>query len=163
MGSIPTGGTGLLLRACLDRPFLLMRVALSCPECCNPNQLLNCQSSTIAHYRIVLMTGTNSKRPRRVLSGVQPSGNLTIGNYIGALRQWAREQHHYESFFCVVDLHAITMPYDPAHCAPRRAKSRRSIWPAALIRQSRRSSYNRTSRRTASWPGCWIALPRWGG
>jgi tryptophanyl-tRNA synthetase len=67
------------------------------------------------------MTGTNSKRRKRVLSGVQPSGNLTIGNYVGALRQWAREQYHYESFFCVVDLHAVTMPYDPATL---RAKTR---------------------------------------
>jgi len=54
-----------------------------------------------------------SKKRKRVLSGVQPSGNLTIGNYLGALRQWAREQHNFDSFFCVVDLHAITMPYDP--------------------------------------------------
>jgi tryptophanyl-tRNA synthetase len=57
---------------------------------------------------------TGSKTRKRVLSGVQPSGNLTIGNYLGALKQWAREQHNYESFFCVVDLHAITMPYEPA-------------------------------------------------
>ncbi|MCD4687016.1 MAG: tryptophan--tRNA ligase, partial [Anaerolineae bacterium] len=36
-----------------------------------------------------------------------------IGNYVGALKQWAREQHNFDSFFCVVDLHAITVPYDP--------------------------------------------------
>jgi len=62
-----------------------------------------------------------SKTRKRVFSGVQPSGNLTIGNYIGALRQWAREQRNFESFFCVVDLHAITVPYDPAEL---RAKTR---------------------------------------
>jgi tryptophanyl-tRNA synthetase len=56
----------------------------------------------------------SGSKPKRVLSGVQPSGSLTIGNYVGALRQWAREQHNYESFFCVVDLHAITVPYNPA-------------------------------------------------
>lgn len=61
------------------------------------------------------------QRNKRVLSGVQPSGNLTIGNYLGALKQWAREQYNYESFFCVVDLHAITVPYDPATL---RAKTR---------------------------------------
>lgn len=59
------------------------------------------------------MSDQNGKLRKRVLSGVQPSGNLTIGNYLGALRQWAREQHNFESFFCVVDLHAITAPYDP--------------------------------------------------
>jgi tryptophanyl-tRNA synthetase len=59
------------------------------------------------------MSDSGSKKHKRVLSGVQPSGNLTIGNYVGALKQWAREQHHFESFFCVVDLHAITTPFDP--------------------------------------------------
>jgi tryptophanyl-tRNA synthetase len=54
------------------------------------------------------------KRQKRVLSGVQPSGSLTIGNYVGALKQWAREQYNFESFFCVVDLHAVTVPYNPA-------------------------------------------------
>jgi tryptophanyl-tRNA synthetase len=51
-------------------------------------------------------------RPR-VLSGIQPSGNLTIGNYLGALRQWVAEQDTYDCYFCVVDLHAITLPQDP--------------------------------------------------
>lgn len=50
---------------------------------------------------------------KRVLSGIQPSGNLTIGNYLGALRQWVAEQDQYECYFCVVDLHALTMPQDP--------------------------------------------------
>ena len=60
------------------------------------------------------MSNNSSKKQKRVLSGVQPSGNLTIGNYVGALRQWAREQHNFESFFCVVDLHAVTVPYEPS-------------------------------------------------
>lgn len=50
---------------------------------------------------------------KRVFSGVQPSGDLHIGNYIGALSQWAKNQDQYENFFCVVDLHAITIPTDP--------------------------------------------------
>ena len=57
---------------------------------------------------------SNPETRKRVLSGVQPSGNLTIGNYLGALSQWVQEQHHYESYFCVVDMHAITVPQDPA-------------------------------------------------
>ncbi len=60
------------------------------------------------------MTNHGSKQRKRVLSGVQPSGNLTIGNYVGALRQWARAQYDFESYFCVVDLHAVTIPYEPA-------------------------------------------------
>jgi len=51
---------------------------------------------------------------KRVFSGVQPSGNLTLGNYLGALRQFVALQHEHECFFCVVDLHAITVPQDPS-------------------------------------------------
>jgi tryptophanyl-tRNA synthetase len=50
---------------------------------------------------------------QRVLSGVQPTGNLHLGNYLGAIRNWVVNQAEYENFFCVVDLHAITVPHDP--------------------------------------------------
>jgi tryptophanyl-tRNA synthetase len=50
----------------------------------------------------------------RVLSGVQPSGSLHIGNYLGALKNWVKIQYNYESIFCIVDLHAITVHQDPA-------------------------------------------------
>lgn len=50
---------------------------------------------------------------KRVLSGVQPSGTLTLGNYLGALKNWAVLQHQYDSLFCIVNLHAITVPQDP--------------------------------------------------
>lgn len=48
-----------------------------------------------------------------IFSGIQPSGNLHIGNYIGAVHQWKAMQDTYNSLFCVVDLHAITVPQDP--------------------------------------------------
>jgi tryptophanyl-tRNA synthetase len=44
---------------------------------------------------------------------VQPTGTLHLGNYLGAIRQWVKNQDEYENFFCVVDLHAITAPHDP--------------------------------------------------
>ena len=50
----------------------------------------------------------------RVFSGIQPSGGLHIGNYLGAIRNWVRNQDRYENIFCIVDLHAITVPQDPA-------------------------------------------------
>lgn len=56
---------------------------------------------------------------KRIFSGAQPTGNLHIGNYLGALRNWVDLQHDYESFFCVVDLHAITIPQDPAKLAAK--------------------------------------------
>ncbi len=49
---------------------------------------------------------------RRVFSGVQPSGVLHLGNYLGAIRQWVATQHNNENYFCIVDLHAITVPQD---------------------------------------------------
>ncbi|MEY2468608.1 MAG: tryptophanyl-tRNA synthetase, partial [Actinomycetota bacterium] len=44
----------------------------------------------------------------RVLSGIQPTGGFHLGNYVGAVRHWANDQHDHESFYCVVDLHALT-------------------------------------------------------
>lgn len=51
---------------------------------------------------------------KRVLSGIQPSGNLTLGNYIGALQNFVKLQKDHECFFMIVDLHAITVPQDPS-------------------------------------------------
>ena len=50
---------------------------------------------------------------KRIFSGVQPTGNLHLGNYLGAIRNWARLQADFECIYCVVDLHAITLPQDP--------------------------------------------------
>lgn len=50
---------------------------------------------------------------KRVFSGMQPSGQLHLGNYLGALKQWVTHQHEKENFFCIVDMHAITVAQDP--------------------------------------------------
>ena len=50
---------------------------------------------------------------KRVFSGIQPTGNIHIGNYVGAIRHWAKMQADYDNVFCVVDLHAITIQQDP--------------------------------------------------
>ena len=49
----------------------------------------------------------------RVLSGIQPTGDIHLGNYLGAVRHWAVDQHKADSYFCVVDLHALTQPREP--------------------------------------------------
>ncbi|MBD2577687.1 tryptophan--tRNA ligase [Oscillatoria sp. FACHB-1406] len=54
---------------------------------------------------------------QRILSGVQPTGNLHLGNYLGAIRNWVEAQQQYDNYFCVVDLHAITVPHNPATLA----------------------------------------------
>jgi tryptophanyl-tRNA synthetase len=52
---------------------------------------------------------------KRVFSGVKPTGHLTLGNYLGAMRRWAAvDQHRADALFCVVDLHALTVDHDPA-------------------------------------------------
>src|SRR5437879_12504245 len=56
---------------------------------------------------------TSGERRERVFSGIKPSGTPTLGNYIGAIRNWVAEQDIYDNIFCVVDLHAITVPQDP--------------------------------------------------
>lgn len=53
------------------------------------------------------------EKKKRIFSGIQPSGNLTIGNYLGALKNWVKLQNEYECYFCVVDLHAITVQQEP--------------------------------------------------
>src|SRR3984957_15447942 len=50
---------------------------------------------------------------KRVFSGMQPTGNLHLGNYLGALKNWVKMQDTHECYYCVVDLHAITVPQDP--------------------------------------------------
>jgi tryptophanyl-tRNA synthetase len=49
----------------------------------------------------------------RIFSGVQPTGNLHLGNYLGAIRNWVALQRDYDCIFCIVDLHALTLPQDP--------------------------------------------------
>ena len=50
----------------------------------------------------------------RSFSGIQPTGDLHLGNFLGAVSRWVRDQHTHDAVFCVVDLHALTLPQDPA-------------------------------------------------
>ena len=56
---------------------------------------------------------------KRIFSGAQPTGNVHLGNYLGALKNWVALQHEYESFFCIVNLHAITVTHDPKALAQK--------------------------------------------
>jgi tryptophanyl-tRNA synthetase len=80
--------------------------------------ILRCESSSSSSSsgaEVSTEEGKTEEPPRikRVLSGVQPTGTLHLGNYLGAIRQWVAYQEEYDNFFCVVDLHAITAPHDP--------------------------------------------------
>ena len=69
---------------------------------------------------------------QRVFSGIQPSGELHIGNYLGAVQNWVRLQTEYDCLFCVVDLHAITQPYEPAELPLRTLDMARSLFATGL-------------------------------
>lgn len=56
--------------------------------------------------------GRATRRPR-VFSGIQPSGDVHLGNYLGAVKRWVDEQRDKENYFCIVDLHSLTVPQDP--------------------------------------------------
>ena len=76
---------------------------------------------------------------KRVFSGIQPTGNLHLGNYLGAIRNWVRMQDESECVFSVVDLHAITVAQDPA--TPNAAYCSRKAGCACM----------------PNWPGCGCA------
>jgi len=64
---------------------------------------------------------------KRVFSGIQPTGDIHIGNYLGALRNWVSLQDDYDAIYCVVDLHAITAPYDPVELSAARLKTAKTL------------------------------------
>jgi tryptophanyl-tRNA synthetase len=68
----------------------------------------------------------------RIFSGIQPSGELHLGNYLGAVKNWVALQHQFESIFCIVDYHAITGAYDPEALRKRRADMAVSLLAAGL-------------------------------
>ncbi|HUP69913.1 MAG TPA: tryptophan--tRNA ligase [Acidimicrobiales bacterium] len=68
----------------------------------------------------------------RVLSGIQPTGDAHLGNYLGAIRQWVDDQHHHDAYFFVVDLHALTIPRDPADLRARTLETAQLLLAAGL-------------------------------
>jgi tryptophanyl-tRNA synthetase len=69
---------------------------------------------------------------KRVFSGIQPTGELHLGNYVGALKNWVTMQDEYETIYCVVDLHAMTLPYDPAELFAARLETARMLLAAGV-------------------------------
>ena len=68
----------------------------------------------------------------RVLSGVQPSGDVHLGNYLGAFRTWVSDQHRHEAFFCVVDLHALAQDHDPTVLASKTLETATNLMAVGL-------------------------------
>jgi tryptophanyl-tRNA synthetase len=68
----------------------------------------------------------------RVFSGIQPTGEMHLGNYLGAVRQWVADQDDHDAIYCVVDLHAMTVPYDVATLAERTERTAALLLAAGL-------------------------------
>ena len=92
-----------------------------------------------------------------VFSGVQPSGNLTIGNYLGAIKNFSRFSEDYKTFYCVVDLHAITVRQVPAELRRRTYETLALYMACGLDETKTPSSFSPTFPLTQSLAGCSIA------
>ena len=99
-------------------------------------------------------TGPNVPTRRRVFSGVQPSGDPQLGNYIGAFKGWVEGQDEKENFFCVVDLHSITVDIAPDELR-RQTRELAAVLFASGIDPAKSTLFVQ-SHVTAHAEGCWI-------
>jgi tryptophanyl-tRNA synthetase len=102
------------------------RAPFAPPEATSPGGFLFVSTENIEQEHIVT---TNQ---RRVFSGVQPTGNMHIGNYLGAFRNWVSLQDDYDTIYCIVDLHALTIPGDPADLSRNRLEAAKVLLAAGI-------------------------------
>ena len=90
----------------------------------------------------------------RIFSGIQPTGDKHLGNLIGGFRQYAATQERGEGFFCIVDLHSITVEFDPDDFREKTLDLAGMLFATGLDQSARPSSSRATSRRTPRRRGC---------
>ena len=94
-----------------------------------------------------------------VFSGVQPTGNLHLGNYLGAIKRFVELQDRFDCIYCVVDMHAITVWQDPTEL-PKATREVTAAFIACGIDPKKHIVFNQSrSPSTPSSPGCSIASP----
>ena len=91
---------------------------------------------------------------RRVFSGIQPTGDTQLGNYLGAIKGWADRQTEKENFFCIVDLHAITVEYDPDDLRTRTRSLAAMLFACGI--DPAKSTLFIQSHVTAHAEACWL-------
>jgi len=96
---------------------------------------------------------------KRIFSGIQPSGSVTLGNYIGAMKQFVNLQNEYECFFCIVDQHAITVPQDRIKLRKNIKTLALYIWPLAWILKRIPYSFNQKYQRMHRQAGFYRVYP----
>ena len=99
------------------------------------------------------------EKRKRILSGIQPTGTPTLGNYIGAVRNWALLQSDYDCLYMVADLHALTVRQTPANLRRQTREMAARCWLWALTRNSMCCLCKAMFPPTASFPGFWPATP----
>ncbi|GIS12333.1 MAG: hypothetical protein CM15mP115_14840 [Alphaproteobacteria bacterium] len=104
------------------------------------------------------MTSLLPMPEKRIFSGIQPTGNLHLGNYLGAIRNWVTLQDDFESIYCVVDLHAITVAQDPQQLRQSTREVAASLIAAGISPERSVCSTSRACLSIRNSPGCSTAL-----
>ena len=82
----------------------------------------------------------NAARKKVMLSGIQPSGDLTLGSYLGAIKNWAERDEEFDNYYFMADMHSITVRQDPApharaaravHCLRPRSREEHALYPVS--------------------------------
>ena len=111
------------------------------------------------------MAGDSDSTKPRVFSGIQPTGRKTLGNYSGGFRQYAQTQETHDAFFCIVDLHSITVEYDPNELRDSTLDLAAMLFATGLDAERSTVFCQSTSRRTQRRRGsCRLspAMASWG-
>ena len=93
-----------------------------------------------------------------MLSGIQPSGELHPGNYLGAIKNWGARADEFDCFYFMADMHTITVRQTPAELR-RRTLEQVAQYIACWTRSATQFLSSPTCTSTRSWPGCWSATP----
>ena len=103
------------------------------------------------------------KVSKRILSGVQPSGDLHLGNYLGAIKNFVSLQKEFECFFCVVDLHAITVWQDPKILKQKTREVAAAFIASGIDPKKILYLFNHKFLSMLSWHGFLIVWHAWDG
>ena len=104
-----------------------------------------------------------AKQAMRVVSGIQPTGGLHLGNLLGAILRWVRMQDEAECLFFLADLHALTVEVDPAQLRDNVREMAAALIASGSIPPNRPSSPRATFRAMRKWRGFSNARPGWAG
>lgn len=96
-----------------------------------------------------------------IFSGIQPSGDLTLGNYLGAIKNWVKLRDQYENYFCIVDLHAVTVRQEPKDLRRRTLEVLAIYLAAGIDPEKVPYLFNHMFLHTVRLHGSCAAMPIW--